>query len=290
MTHARKVLVGMVGALVAGAGAIAAADTPEATANPYQGVVDRNVFALKPPPPPPDPESVKPPTPDFALTGIMTLGGKRALFKSTPKPGKGADPAAKEHSYILAEGQRDGEVQVEQIDELAKTVTLTYDGTALKLDFTNNAAKAVAAAPALPVGAAAGARGAPPAKFGAGAPAAQPAGLRQPAAPGTNNRRPIRGGGTAMGPGPMGIGAYPGQSAVASQDAPVSREQQEVLMEAMRESNPSLPPLPPTSLTPLIEAEKTAVAPGAPGANPGGPNAGFAPPGPPLPPGPARPF
>src|SRR5882762_4119031 len=51
--------------------------------NPYQGIVDRNVFGLKPPPPPPDPEVNKPPPPKIILTGITTIfGNKRALMKA----------------------------------------------------------------------------------------------------------------------------------------------------------------------------------------------------------------
>ena len=81
-------LAGIAGALVLGAGAIAA-DTPDSSSNPYQGIVDRNVFALKPLPPPPEPPSDKPPTPEFYLTGITTiLGNKLALIRTTPAPGK----------------------------------------------------------------------------------------------------------------------------------------------------------------------------------------------------------
>src|SRR5580765_7113869 len=60
--------------------------------NPYQGIVDRNVFGLRPPPPPPDPELNKPPPPKITLTGITTiLGNARALMKTPPpaaKPGE----------------------------------------------------------------------------------------------------------------------------------------------------------------------------------------------------------
>src|SRR6188472_2241935 len=58
--------------------------------NPYQGIVDRNVFGLKPPPPPGKPEEKKVDLPPITLTGITTiLGNKRALM-NVQSPGKTA--------------------------------------------------------------------------------------------------------------------------------------------------------------------------------------------------------
>src|SRR5436190_5650423 len=57
-----------------------AATTANADANPYHGIVDRNVFGLKPiPPPAPPPEQPKPPV-NITLTGITTLFGKKRCF------------------------------------------------------------------------------------------------------------------------------------------------------------------------------------------------------------------
>jgi len=292
-------LAGIAGALVVGAGAIAA-DTTDSAVNPYQGVVERNVFALKPPPPPPDPESLKPPAPEFQLTGITTIfGNKRALLKSIPKAGKAGQPAEKERSYMLTEGQREDDLQVDRIDEVARTVTVTYAGTVSTLDFTNNAAKMMAVAPP-PMPAMPGARGAaPPAAAGIHPPTPAHPGLRQPAGP-ASDKRPMRtGAGMGMAPPAMGMGVPPVQTSLAAQEPPaLTRDQQEVVMEAMREQNPSMPPLPPTSLTPLIEAANQEAADKAAYANPGAPATGFAPgpprmsgppPMPPMP-GPPRPF
>ena len=98
----------MLGALVLGAGAIAA-DTADSPSNPYQGVVDRNVFALKPPPAPVDPDSIKPPLPQFYLTGIITFGKPRALLRTSPGPAKGGKPVGKKSH---TEGQRRRRVEV----------------------------------------------------------------------------------------------------------------------------------------------------------------------------------
>lgn len=147
--------------------------------NPYQGIVERNVFGLKPPPPPPDPESLKPPPQKITLTGIMTIFGKKqALMKTPPgpaappKPGEPPKPPL-EHSYMLTEGQMEDGITVLQIDEKAQLVKVDNSGTVQMLSFTNDALKtASAGAPGIPGGLpAAGFRGAnpmAPAGFGGG--------------------------------------------------------------------------------------------------------------------------
>ena len=141
--------------------------TGDAVGNPYQGIVDRNVFGLKPPPPPPDPEANKPPPPKVFLTGITTiLGNKRALLKMTP-PAKPGQPA-KEESFTLGEGQREGDIEVLEIDEKAGTVKVNNYGTVTTLDFDKDGVK-VAGGPAPVAG---GAPGRPPGF--APAPAASP--------------------------------------------------------------------------------------------------------------------
>ena len=93
----------------------AGAMTPDSLRNPYQGIIDRNVFGLRTPPPPPtnNPEANKPPPPKITLTGIITgfTGNKRALMKVQvpPKPGSPAN----EQSLIMTEGQREGDVHAQ---------------------------------------------------------------------------------------------------------------------------------------------------------------------------------
>lgn len=124
--------------LVQDAGAV----TPD---NPFQSIVDRNVFGLKPPPPPPaPPEPPKPPLPPIALTGIMTgIGKKRALLEGV-MPAKPPDQPKKSF-YTLGEGEQQDEIKVLKIDEKANTVELTLMGVQTNLTF---AAKAPPSAPA----------------------------------------------------------------------------------------------------------------------------------------------
>ncbi|HOC53981.1 MAG TPA: hypothetical protein PKI20_00015 [Verrucomicrobiota bacterium] len=113
--------------------------------NPYQAIVDRNVFALKPPPPPPDPEANKPPPPKILLTGIYEMGGKKRVLMKVAMPARPPEPA-KEVPLTLSEGQREGEIEVLEIDTVARTVKVDNFGTVTSLDFTNNGAKVAAAA------------------------------------------------------------------------------------------------------------------------------------------------
>jgi hypothetical protein len=107
--------------------------------NPYQGIVDRNVFGLKPPPPPGKPEEKKVDLPPITLTGMTTiLGNKRALMNIQP-PGKPLQ------SFILAEGQRDGDLEVLEIDEKSGTVKVNQSGTVLSINFEKNGSKLPAA-------------------------------------------------------------------------------------------------------------------------------------------------
>src|SRR5205809_329503 len=98
MKYGGKMLICLTGGLALCLAANAL--TAEPQDNPYQSIVDRNVFALKPPPPPPDPEATKAPPVKITLTGITTiLGNKRALMKSPAPPGKPGEPAKPGMSY-----------------------------------------------------------------------------------------------------------------------------------------------------------------------------------------------
>src|SRR6266404_578456 len=108
--------------------------------NVYRGIIDRNVFGLKSPPPPADPEANKPPPPKIIPTGITTiLGGKRALFK-VQMPAHPPEPA-KEQSFIMTEGQREGQIEVLEIDEKAGSIKLNDYGTVVTLSLEKDGAK-----------------------------------------------------------------------------------------------------------------------------------------------------
>lgn len=115
---------------------------PNAGSGTFQQIPKRNVFGLKEPEQP-SPTNAPPQIPRLILTGITTiLGNKRALLKEQPlaQPGRTADPA-KDISYILTEGQREGSVEVLQIDEKVGSVKVLNSGVIMTLTFEKDGAK-----------------------------------------------------------------------------------------------------------------------------------------------------
>lgn len=103
-----------------------------AQTNPFEPILTRNVFGLVPVPPlakQPDP-----PLPKITLTGITTVTGvARALLKMPPVPGT-AGPAG-ERFFNLRLGERDGDLEVLEINEKSGTVVVAYTGRMLTLGF-----------------------------------------------------------------------------------------------------------------------------------------------------------
>jgi hypothetical protein len=106
---------------------------------PYSAIWLRNVFDLKPEPPPPPPnEKTNLPPPNVELTGITTLlGTKRALFM-VQEPASAGKPAGKEESYILTEGQRQGMLEVMEINPKSKMVTIKVEQQVSTITFKTN--------------------------------------------------------------------------------------------------------------------------------------------------------
>jgi len=218
---------------------------PDAPGNRYVGIADRNVFRLVAAPTN-QPVITQPEAPRAKIipTGIITgyLGGKRALFK-VQFPAKPPEPA-KEKSFVLAEGQRDGDIEVLEINESLGTIKFSNQGTLMTLSLEKDGAKlpSTGAAPATVVGA-------PPNPVGY--PVAQPptnASLL------TRTLRPIPPPQPTLNPTPL-------QPTVSVPPAPsteraLTPEEHVIWMEVERERNKAriqngtLPPLPPTPLTP----------------------------------------
>ena len=251
--------------------------TSEPAASPYEGIVDRNAFGLKPPPPPPDPEAAKPPPAKITLTGITTiLGNKRALMETPPPQGKPGEQPKGKQSYILTIGQREGDIEVLDIDEKAGSVKVNNAGAVVTLTFDKDGAKLPATPAPAPPGVIPGA--VPGAPGGIPAPAAAAASYPRAGAVGSGYSLPTRTLRTGRTPGivnpgmgnpPAGLtAAVPGlpvygaganrsqainDQLAAQQQNALSPEQQMLMLEAQREmnkNNPKFPPLPPTALNP----------------------------------------
>jgi hypothetical protein len=105
--------------------ATARAVSSDDAGNPYQSIVDHNVFALRPAPKPDDPSLHPPPPPPVKveLNGIMTIFGKPQAMIKAHLPAHAPEPA-KDDSYILSPGERDGDIEVVSIDPVAGTVKI----------------------------------------------------------------------------------------------------------------------------------------------------------------------
>ena len=259
MKRGGKIAVGLAGALVLPGGLRAV--TPD---TPYQPIVERNVFGLRPPPPLPEVKPPEVPVPKIALQGIVNVFGKRQVLFKTLMPSSKIGEAPKETSLILAEGQSLADIEVLEINESAGSVkfknhgqeqllTLDKDGVKQPTSSAPGALMAQPGVPGLPVPAVP----TPAAANFIPAPAAASTittiGSR---VSGTVPARTLRvnnaGVGTAGGglgssvpsiSGGGGVGQTPGHTMTA--------EEQAVLIEINRklnENNPNMPPLPPTGL------------------------------------------
>jgi hypothetical protein len=278
MKHSAKSLMCALSGVILGAAVDAAvADLPS---NPYQGIVDRNLFGLKPLPPPASTTPDPPPAPKITLTGITTILGKKQVLMKLQPPAKPPEQP-KEQSLILAEGERDGEIEVVSVDMQTGTVKLNDYGTPLTLNLEKDGAK-LPSTPA-PVGqpGAPGAVGAAPNPFqpavgglpqgGPGMKSLPTRTLRLPPAPGAGSGAPgadagnmgtpyyASGGLTGAVPQPQSINTTLGGTTQPTgtknwpPEVPMSTEEQTILIEAQREANknnPNFPPLPPTAISP----------------------------------------
>ena len=270
MTHGEKMLACLAVVLVLGASVKAA--TADLPANPYQAIMDRNAFGLKPIPPPPDPDANKPPpqVPKAMFTGLISgfSGGKRALLKTAAVAAKGSEPAKAEQTYILAAGQREGDIEVLEINDApgSESVKVVNTGVTMTLTFEKDGQKPTVGAAPPPFG---NPGGVPPPPGVIPQPGGvQPAG-GAPVPMQRFMRTPMPGGSasTATQPGAATPTSYsaggtlPAYGATTAQTQPVtpqqaqqSAAQQMIEMELAREKlaksgNPSASLIPPTPLS-----------------------------------------
>jgi hypothetical protein len=119
-----------------------------AQTNPFEAILTKNIFGLVPIPPPP--EQPKPALPKITLTGITTVTGPaRALLKMAP-PAGASNPGG-ERFFNLKAGEREGDLEVLEINEKPGSVVVNYSGTTITLVFEpekpNSAGPAASTAP-----------------------------------------------------------------------------------------------------------------------------------------------
>jgi hypothetical protein len=110
--------------------AAALAEGDDDDSNPYSVISERNVFHLNPPPPPVTvDDKPKAELPSIKLSGFLRIGQKtHALFSSTPKDKKDGPIY-----YNLADGEKEGILEVVRIHEDKGEVEIINTGTPVTL-------------------------------------------------------------------------------------------------------------------------------------------------------------
>jgi hypothetical protein len=111
--------------------------------NPYQGIVQRNVFDVRPPPAPIVEAPPAPPLPEIWLNGLTDILGRKQALLKVRFPSK----PPKEESYIFGEGQREGDIEILAIDVRAGTVKVKNFDTIMNLSVEANSSKLANAPP-----------------------------------------------------------------------------------------------------------------------------------------------
>lgn len=112
---------------------------PSPTREQFSNIPERNVFGLKEGQPEQE-TAPKGPPPKITLTGITTLlGNKLALMRAAIPAAPGT--AGQEKPLMLSEGQRDGNIEVLEIDERAGSVRVDDAGEVMTLTFAKNGVK-----------------------------------------------------------------------------------------------------------------------------------------------------
>jgi hypothetical protein len=107
-----------------------AAAVPDDDSNPYAVISERNVFHLNPiPPPEPAQEAPKVELPTIKLSGFLRIGKTtHALFSYSPK-----DKKEEPIYYDLADGEKEGILEVVKIHEDRGEVEIINSGTPVTL-------------------------------------------------------------------------------------------------------------------------------------------------------------
>ncbi|HEY2081742.1 MAG TPA: hypothetical protein VGI88_03075 [Verrucomicrobiae bacterium] len=128
--------------LLLSAGAKAASNS---AGNPYDGIMERNVFNVHPSPPAVlrTPIPLSPPPPKVTFTGITSILSRKLAFLTVTATKPGAVP----QSMMLAEGQAQDDIEVKQIDERAGIVKIVNHNEPQTLDFDHDGVKPTGAPP-----------------------------------------------------------------------------------------------------------------------------------------------
>jgi len=106
--------------------------------NPYQPIIDRNAFGLKPPPPPPTNVIAETPPMTVKLAGLISLGGDPKAFFEMTEPGPGKQP---KRPQGMSKGQELDGVKVLDIDVEKGEVRVKNGTMEMTLNFEKDGIK-----------------------------------------------------------------------------------------------------------------------------------------------------
>ena len=213
--------LGCVTVLCGGAQAVAGDQTP----NQYASIARRNVFGLKEPVIKQDEPGPVVQLPKVFLTGITTVLNQRLAFLKTQPQAKPGG-AAVELYFMLSPGQKQGEMEIIEIDEKAGRVKIIYAGTPMELTFDKDAPKSN---PPANIAGQPGAMPNPPNASSDQVPTASVPGTTPPQ-PGTSLQRKFPGRNLNP-PSPPLPGLIPGATQAPANPAPVVRDQRAITPE-----------------------------------------------------------
>jgi len=122
-----------------------------AAARDYSQIPVRNLFGLHEP----VVQTIEPPKPQLpkiVLTGITTMGSK-LVFLKVQFPAKAGEQPQGEQSFMLTEGQREGGIEILEINDRAGTIRVNNSGTEMTIGFDKDADKIAKSPPAAQPGA-----------------------------------------------------------------------------------------------------------------------------------------
>ncbi len=139
----KRLALGLGGVLLAVA---LRADVNGPADHPYQAIIDRNAFGLKPPPQVVNPTPTNPVVPvNVKFTGITSNSrGKKAWLMIPAQPGKNTNP---EYLNGLAEHEKQGEIEVLEINVKESKVKILNAGSLVELNVKDNGLPTPAALP-----------------------------------------------------------------------------------------------------------------------------------------------
>jgi hypothetical protein len=126
---------------------VALAALAVAKENPYQPIIDRNAFGLKPPPPPPTNVVQETPPLTVKLTGVTSLGGEPKAFFQMTEPGPGKQP---KWPPAMTRGEKLDGVEVLEIDVDKGEVKIKNGTIETTLNFEKDGIKSAPGAAAAP--------------------------------------------------------------------------------------------------------------------------------------------